>query len=223
MNISNKYKFIFIANPGCGSTSLRNIVKPYSDYKGTKRKESNNIIKLKLKNIKTFCNPLNNNPILLPLANHARAYEIENFFKQKGWDWSNYISFTTVRNPWAKMVSRYFYAINEPSSVLHKQAKMLGSPKKYIKDSSVLSRMVTIEEMTFNKEGFCIVDEIIRLEDIDKKLPPLLSKLGIEVYNTPHLNRSQKVNKYRKYFDSEAIELVRKRFESDIEIGKYEF
>ncbi|WP_367268204.1 sulfotransferase family 2 domain-containing protein [uncultured Thiohalocapsa sp.] len=80
MRISHQHRFVFLSNPQSGSTSIRIALDPYSDIKSSTE---------------------------FPYHHHTNARRLKEHFLKQGWDWNSYFKFTTVRNPWDRMVARY--------------------------------------------------------------------------------------------------------------------
>lgn len=85
MRISHKHKFIFIAIPKCGSTSIRRVLEPFSELK------------------QMVADPFAWN------CWHARPPQVKKHFDEQGWEWDKYFKFTFTRNPWSRGVSMYHY------------------------------------------------------------------------------------------------------------------
>ena len=83
MRISHKYKFIYLATPKACSSSIRKALNRYSCISSK-----------------------SNFP---PYAHHGKLEWVKNDFKKNKWDWNSYYKFTSVRNPWDRMVSLWTY------------------------------------------------------------------------------------------------------------------
>ena len=95
MRISHQHKFVFLANPQSGSTSIRKLLDPYSEIKSSTQ---------------------------FPYHHHVNAPSLRKHFQEMDWEWEDYLKFTTIRNPWDKMVGRYFYGLKNPKSIWHEPA-----------------------------------------------------------------------------------------------------
>ena len=91
MLLSHKHKFIFIAVPKTGSTSVRSSLRKYSDY------ESNSS-KREVGHKKTSF-----------LKNHSTLSVVKNYIDLKNMNFSDYKSFGFARNPWDREVSFFKY------------------------------------------------------------------------------------------------------------------
>jgi len=88
MRISHKHKFVFIAVPKTGSTSVRSIIDPYSDILSVNDKNS-------------------------PYKHHTTALDLKKHFESQDWEWNTYYKFSVVRNPWERRVSSWAYRLKK--------------------------------------------------------------------------------------------------------------
>ena len=145
MRISHKYKFIFLSNPQSGSTSIRTILNRYSDIKSSAE---------------------------FPYHHHTNARRLKAHFQEMGWDWDEYLKFTTIRNPWDRMVGRYHYGLKNPNSIWHIPAKSVSNFREFIRHPKIVkaSQNSTINKFAFGEDGKCLVNYILKLEEIDTEL-----------------------------------------------------
>lgn len=105
MIISAKHKFLFVSNPRCASTSMRIALHPYADLIDLFEKTENQS----------------------QVNHHSSCYQIKKAFnyafdqerqetgeEPKGLPFDQYYIFGTIRNPFKKLVSWYFF--NRPDS-----------------------------------------------------------------------------------------------------------
>ncbi len=187
-----------MSNTQSGSSSIRKLPDPYSDIKSSAEK---------------------------PYRHHVNARTLKLHFEEMGWDWSSYFKFTTVRNPWDRMVGRYHYGLKNRNSVWHDPAMRAGSFPQFLADpyvSRVSPKSSGLKTFAYSQDGECLVDRILKLEDITTTLPQLLRELDIPVRSIPHENRTRHRH-YSTYYDEVNRELVRGWFLVDIEVGGYVF
>ena len=97
MRLSHKFKLLFLSNPKCGSSSIRklfdNCIQPIdpSYIKSARRGKT-------------------------MFYNHINASDLKKLFKENNWLWEDYLKITTIRNPFSKMVSLYYF--NKPDKNL---------------------------------------------------------------------------------------------------------
>lgn len=92
MRIDTKNKIVFFANAKTGSTSLRKLMDKYND--------------------KRFCKDFFSVENPTHIAPHLLCKKFEELHKKNEYidhQYDEYFSFTTIRNPWARIVSAYNY------------------------------------------------------------------------------------------------------------------
>ncbi len=202
-----------MSNPRSGSETVRKLLDSKSDVCIDEHIEYEGFLSICSANVKhTFLSP------------HSPATVVRDFFKFKGWDWNSYYKFTTIRNPWDKVVSvyhygkpdkhnRYFWEENyDPESGLAEFKSWLLDMGRYF---------YPITYFAFDSED-CLVNKIIKMEEMATVLPAVLINFGIEIRRVPKTNVTKR-GKYRKYYDSETAQLVADKYKKDIEIGAYTF
>tara|TARA_Y100001980_G_C14556800_1_gene350491 strand:+ start:17174 stop:17857 length:684 start_codon:yes stop_codon:yes gene_type:complete len=221
MRIIHNKKLVFLANPKTGTTSIRDILNDYSDVISTNK---------------------------FPYYHHISACELKYVFKQKKWKWSNYRIICTVRNPWERAISNYFYAkpdknfrpfYNSNYDIDSRFSHDINSWINYV----LRNESYTTREYFFNDKKsnipfvlrslhllipikwFCyegdqlLVNDIIKLEDLNGKLLPILQSIGINITDgIPRKNVSdKKITKLNK----DSIELIGDRFKDEINWFNY--
>jgi hypothetical protein len=192
MRISHRYKFVFLSNPRCGSTSIRRMLDPYTDISSGYE---------------------------YPYHHHTDAARLRSHFEEQGWDWDSYTVFTTIRNPWDRVVSTWHYGARNPESVWNKRREEAGDLGRFV---AQIPRGLSIDGRANDDEGRRLVDRILRLEDIDTTLLPFLEQLGLPVEEISHVNATRHTD-YRRYHTRRTRETVADIFASDIAEGGYTF
>lgn len=212
MRISHRYRFIFFANPKTGSSSARRFLDPYSD-----------VIP-----VKNYCHRTVENPFYP----HITPAETERIFRDLDWDFYGYSRFTFVRNPWARLVSLYDHIRSaggmdrsfdqwllsvEPCGIGGggedwQRWRKYGaySIKHYISDDS----------------GRVLVDDVLRLEDVEFAFKPFLDRLGLPGVGSRklgHYNKGKSSDRYVQYYSDETAAHVANLYRYDIEEYGYEF
>ncbi|WP_079202268.1 sulfotransferase family 2 domain-containing protein [Pseudomonas sp. CC6-YY-74] len=101
-----------------------------------------------------------------------------------------YFVFSVVRNPYARVLSLYRYLRYDSSmsfaefviDVLCWQVKNKGDMCWFMSPQF---------EYVCDAKGFVGIDQWVRLEEIDEKLPPLLQKVGVSVSEIPRANKTR--------------------------------
>lgn len=231
--ISFKYKFIFIANPKCGSTTIHQLLQPYSDI--------TSMVSIHDK----------------PFSKHASASRVkeileENKFFGRKMKWEDFYVFTTIRNPYRKLESAYAFTMETQAKkssqrALENKQKMNRAnsngdnqelnPFHYNKDKLITFHQfldgkhinsIAIEKMIYDDYRFddrkCLVNEIIKLEEFDKKLPQLFEKLKIPVKykNIPKILKTPNKNIYKTNWGVEYRKKIVEMYSEDFKLGNYQ-
>jgi len=146
--------------------------------------------------------------------------------------WKDYFKFTFVRNPWGKMVSAYHLdhrSWHVPLNTIPKDVTFEYFLKNIAWDENGDPRNTHwvkhykfIENIQDPTERW--IDFIGRFENINDDWKIVCEKIGINE-PLPYANKNQNKPKadYRTYYNDETIEIVRKKFERDIELFDYSF
>lgn len=157
--ISHKHKFIFLANQKCASTSIHEFLRPHSDKAFT--------IWIYQK----------------PLGTHSTAAEVKRYMDRRGYKWEDYFVFTTIREPFSRIKSCYYYEIdfNQNRDLTDLIRNAPKDFKKYVMESYYLKKFMDVKEFTCDKNGNNLVSKIMRIEDAEKEMPEILKKIGLDV------------------------------------------
>jgi hypothetical protein len=210
MRLSPKFNLLFLANPKCGSTTIRNIL----DEQISRIDE--NYIRGRKKGEMEFWN-------------HMKASDVLPLFKKHGWEWDSFFKFTVIRNPFSKAVSNYFYAKPDKNGTpfyrpgyKKRSAFKMAFPDWLEQFCSNEKSLFRIENFCYDGEGRCLLDHIIKMEDMDKTLPEILRKAGIRISQVPVKNKSVH-RPYWEYYKESTRKLVEEFFAEDIRVGQYQF
>ena len=221
MRISHEHRFVFFASPKTGSRSVRKLLDAYAEIHGR---------------------PAHEVTADFPFYNHMRPVELRDVFHERGWDFDAYFKFVMVRNPWSRLVSLYeMFAFREARLVsrLRRRATRHRGFRAWVRALDPEGRGIVepgsetsvIRFGAFSYIGFAgdehgrpLVDEVIKLEEIESGLPPVLERLGVPLPpRVPRTGRGRYRGGYRAYYDDETRELVGTLYEEDIERFGYEF
>lgn len=202
MRVLLAQRLIFLCNPKCASESIRKVLDPHADYSGGKRGS---------------------------IGNHADMRDVERFLAAEGHDAGTFEVFTTIRNPWARVVSLYHYGIANPKSVWHAPATEAGSFRDFCFGPHLRTAFTPKRES--NERSVDIVsfgsDSLGRFRptvfDVDRlhEAEGWLRVRGVEA-TIPHINRTQHEH-YRAYYDEESRREVEDIFQTDIAFAGYVF
>jgi len=201
--VSKKYKFIFIHIPKTGGTS---IAEP--DFKSGQG---------------ALIGQLGDDDHVQ--AGHIRAVGLRKCMLE---NWDEYFKFAFVRNPWDRMVSLYHYFLQDPEkadSILGRQLAQFSDFNDFCNNldgveldshfDGQISYLIDYEENM-------LVNYIGRFESIDKDLALICDKVGLSIVQLPHYRKSDHMS-YRTYYDDASIEIVAKKYLSDVHAFKYHF
>ena len=219
MLISHKYKFVYLANPKTGSASIRHMLQKYSD-------------------IAVFSRQQCQRDYGFDISPHINAEMLKKFFAKQGWNWNDYYVFTTIRNPWERLVSYYIYSkpdangINfysdtdeyDPSTQSQYPFDKWLEIHEYYSTAYPVNIFATYDKSSANKSN---IDKIIVLENLATELPELFQTLKLPLFTGEeilHYNTTDRKH-YSLYYnnDTDLINAVAKHYSEDIKLGNYQF
>jgi hypothetical protein len=217
VRISHRYQFVFLAYPRTASRSVREVLDAYSDIQGvhpTRTSRRN------------------------PFSQHMPAREAKGIFEDKGWDWFGYHRFCVVRNPYTRVVSLYHH---------HRNMRIQGAParapiprlralvkyrlerpksfKEYVLGIDKEQGMtMPLYDFIHDDDGNCLVNDVLRFEELADGLPRYLLQLGIQIgpEEIPLVGASE-VQDYVAYYDEETQSFVENLYQYEIERFGYRF
>lgn len=142
-------KFVFIHVYKCGGTSVRGVLWRYNSAALTKQHG---------------------------LIQHASAREVRD--KLGADEWARYVSFAVIRNPWDRMVSRYYYNRHIRSQMtLEDYSRAIGS-----------AAYMSQTDFVCDGDGRVLVTHLLRFEHLERDLNVVLTSLGLPAVHLPRLN-----------------------------------
>jgi hypothetical protein len=129
-------------------------------------------------------------------------------------------TFTFVRNPWDRLVSRYAYLCQTMAHRHHRLAKAMPDFATYVRweigrGSEHQHLFVT------DRQGNLIVDLVGKFEKLQDDFATVGRRLGLPG-ELPRSNESRHRD-YREYYDERTRRLVEEHFRRDIEMFGYDF
>jgi hypothetical protein len=220
--LSEKHKYIYIVNPKTGSTSVRNLLLH------------------KLKQSSLLQNNFNDNNKYD--IHHNNTVLTKDMCSKLNKNYNDYFSFTTIRNPWEKMVSLYFYAKPDKNfcelfeKTYDKSTAFYYNFNEWLKNKKINKHncWYKIEHWAFenntqsvnkiyNIETFSIKQLFQDILQHNKEKGYEFNEKDYEIDIELPMENSTTHEHYSKYYNDESIEIIRKIFAKDIEIGNYEF
>jgi len=212
LRISHQYRFIFFANPKTGSSSVRQMLNLYSDMASVK-----NYLACTAEN---------------PFYPHMPPSEARPLFVERGWGFGSYQKFVFVRNPWSRLVSLYEHIVAGDATVRPFNQWIYsvtpsgqgGGGEAWIKWRRFGT--YSIKNYTHDDNGKCLIDQVLRLEDIEHALPRYLRQLGlpqVDKVQLLHCNQRTQAGQYQAYYNDKTAAHVARLYQYDIETYKYRF
>lgn len=164
-------------------------------------------------------------------AKHLSAIQLKYVLGED--EFTRCVKFSIVRNPFAWMVSRYFFthADHEPNAQEKKRrhttrhfhnkdfdtwVKKAWKRHKTGKNSySQLAKLVDLE-------GRVLVDHVGRLEDVQSTLDWVSAKLGVEPLKMPHINGTRRGH-YSQFYSEQSKAVVSEMCARDLDYFGYRY
>jgi chondroitin 4-sulfotransferase 11 len=162
----------------------------------------------------------------IPKEKHKVKHEtILQLLKQCKKDPAEYFKFTTVRNPFDRLVSNYFYRVERLKDPKIIDANMSFSEwvtgeKGYSFKDTMVKR--TMHSWISDEKGNLLMDYVIRFEKLQEGFSEVCAKLGLPAYELPHTFKT-KHNHYSSYYSPEAIDCVYIHYKKDLESFGYKY
>lgn len=139
--------------------------------------------------------------------------------------WDNYYKFAFIRNPWDRAVSEFHWRHTLLTRKPSKNFKeFLGHCERRLQniDKGIYwTHAQTQKSYVTNNIGDIILNDLFKFEDMDNNIKIISDKLNITL-NMKKYNSSNHKH-YRKYYNCETEEIVRRLYKEDIEMFNYEF
>lgn len=216
MLISYSHKFIFFHVTKAGGTSVKEVLKNYSqelEYFKIKRPP---------KQVEGKANPLYE--MWESSVWHAKARD---FKKEMTEEYNKFYKFAFVRNPWDWQVSYYHFILKETTHIRHDLVKSMAGFEEYLewvigtKNPFPKGATKLQKDIITDKEGNIIIDFVGRYETLEQDFNYVCKVLNLNS-SLPHLNKSNHRD-YRSYYSERAKKLVSEHFQEDIQLFGYTF
>lgn len=201
MRIDTINKIIYIANPKTGSTSLRMMMDTYKDKELHKKLEKNG-----------------------DYSDHYNFKRWKKILLKYNINIDEYFVFTTIRNPFERVVSLYKYFKFDIEGRPFYDKSYTGYSEKYTwekyfdyNDYRFFSNFIDYKNDNYSS--------IIKIEDLD--IDSLNKKIfyhsGVSEYFSKVLHTNRTIKKPKIYFHKQyMIDKISKIFSDDIKFGNYE-
>lgn len=210
MIISHKHKFIFIKTRKTAGTSIEIYLSQFCG-------DEDIITPIMEDKSQIFNNRKVNN--YKGWYNHSLPLAIKNKIGSDVFD--NYFKFTIVRNPWDKIVSRYFWSLKRD----FKNKNELPFEEWFDIYKNNLENKYIDENYKYaiiNNEY--VLDDYIKFECLHSDLERICKKIGIKYDITllPHTKKNKKNKKhYLDYYNKNNFDYIEKKHQLDCKFFNY--
>jgi len=220
MRLSWTHKFVYISIHKTASSTVRELLDPYSDITSCGDKQ-------------TIC------------YHHIPAKKMKYYFDEReraeegSANWNEFFKFTTVRNPWDRKLSTFSYLKRkaqefkkvdlglDPSWFVEKTLRIdeecdnfKDYLKKYCKPNKKRNRQV---DWVLDKNGNNMLDYVVKVENLKHDLKYAFKQIGLPEPNLVHANKSEHRPYTETYDEQWMIDKIAERYKDDIKHFDYEF
>lgn len=199
MRISRRYGLIFLSNPKCASTTVEWYIDAYTHREAE---------------------------IPQGYPKHTTAPILDRYMCERGLCYDDFLIFTTIRNPWDRLVSLWEYARTRPESLWFDAAVSSSTLSDFLQTDIIKGHFVRsfgLEGFTHTSDGRRIVDDVFCVEEYATGLPLMFRRIGIDFVEKGWRVNPSRREKYQAYYDDADRDLVSELFSADIEFGGYRF
>jgi hypothetical protein len=202
--ISLAHNFLFVHIPKTAGNSIQNVLRAYSEDKVVCLvPHQDGIERFEVRSEKFN---IHKHSSLLDYQRELGDEVLQKLFK-----------FTSVRNPWDRMISRYFSPSRGPVTWSRKQFA------EYINQVPPVAAYASLaKENGSSPSVYSDMDFFVRYENLNEDFKKVCGLIGIPWTPLPIRNKSNR-QPYALYYDDELVELVRYRFSQEISYFGYEF
>ena len=156
---------------------------------------------------------------------HLTLQEIRDYYFAEGDQFSEYFKFSTVRNPWERMVSqmtwRHRGAFKSGSITIKTFLSRTFKIRQY---HDPMRHIIPQHQFLQDDSGHPLYDFIGKVENLQEDFNQICDKIGVprrKLRNEKRTNHRHKP--YWEYYDDETLKIVTDKYARDIELFGYEF
>jgi len=218
MLVSHSKKFVFIKTSKTAGTSVEMYFEPYClPDESTKITEDRDELICSAGIIGGRGNGVCDN-----LHSHMPAKSIKELITDKQWD--QYLKFTIVRNPFDRLVSRYFFNRKVKDAINigdWKRQYVINDFRLFAQDSYY----PLLGQITLGPN--LVVDKVIRYESLQEGIAEVCELLNVEFDATkiPHLKSGIRDKSFdiKALYDTATIRAVEEKYNREIDLFHYTF
>lgn len=228
MPYSKSLGLIFVAIPKTGTTSVSHALKDISDRNGEELRLLKEYVDDDFRSRHRLDEIGDKKP---GRTKHLSALQLKYILGEQ--EFARCFKFTLVRNPWARIVSRYFFTHRQSEPSEEEKVRRGTTRKFHDKEFEVWVRdrwkkfrsrgkgNDQLDKLT-DLDGQLIVDHVGRLENVQACLDIVCDRLGVDRIEVPHVNGT-KHKRYIDYYTDETRDMVAEMCRRDIEYFGYSF
>jgi hypothetical protein len=204
--ISTIHRFAFIHIPKTGGNSIQDALRNYADDNFVSlAAHQDGVERFEIRNAK--------------YKNLVKHSTLQDYFHALGSEMEGYRMFTTIRNPYDRLVSFYF------SPHRGNVEWELDGFRKFVKSVPSIENYLSLKQSFFSPSKVAVsrIERFLKFENLAKDFSDLTTDLGIENVELAHRNKSVFRRNYQDCYDDELIKWVRKKHKLEIALGNYEF
>jgi len=202
MIISHENRWIFLSNPKCASTTLRDVLTPHQSWAVT-----------------------SDDP-------HVTAAQVMQHFDTWSWNIDAYYKWTTIRHPAARLYSlhKFKHRLAHTGDTASATLQFIRASREYVAryptfeeavlDLNQFGPILQTDFTHLNGELFC--DAIARFETLAEDLQPIFNRLGLEVDDLPQLNVSD-ASDWESQYSPQMRQIVLNRYADDFRLLGYDW
>ncbi len=229
MPYSSSLGLIHIAVPKTGSTSIINALHQLHDQHGGQ------LTLVRERVDEAFCQQYDLNRISEPLPGRAKHLSAQQLRHILGEAYAKGYSFSFVRNPWARAISRYrvshgLHSSKRPTRTLRHWLTRTTNRTSFNDWLRQLERKAERQggvrnqrDKLVDENGHIIVNYVGRLESLQSGFDDVCRQAGLNPVAVPHRNASHKGPPYSDYYDNWGRDLIAHLYQPDIELFGYRF
>lgn len=200
--ISTSHQFIFIHLPKTGGNSVQDALRDFADDEVVApHAHQDGVERFELRN-----------PKHKKLVKHST---LKDYVEALGPAFDDFKVYTTIRNPYDRIVSYYF------SPHRGKVEWRFSKFKAFAKTVATLDEFITLAPDRTPDLGR--ITAFLRFERLEQDFAAMCADLGLGDVRLPHRNKSLNRRDYRDCYDDELIAWVRDRHKLELDLGNYSF